>query len=97
MVLSDVGYQLTVGVLQAFLDDYLASDAAQGMVDYIHGEGSTRRLAEREMAIGFLLPRMDKHDLFKAVILEGALPSKTFSMGDASEKRFYVECRRIVP
>jgi hypothetical protein len=40
---------------------------------------------------------MDKHDLFKAVILEGALPSQTFSMGDASEKRFYVECRRIVP
>jgi hypothetical protein len=97
MVFKNVAYQLTVGVLQAFIDDYLASEATQGTVDYIHGESSTRKLADRERAIGFLLPGMDKHDLFKTVILEGALPCKTFSMGDANEKRFYVECRRIIP
>ena len=46
-------------------------------------------------AIGFYLPPMDKSDLFKTVILDGALPRKTFSMGEACEKRFYMECRRI--
>jgi hypothetical protein len=97
LVVKGVGYQLAVGVLQAFIDQYLANEGTGGVVDYIHGASSTRSLAEREMAIGFLLPGMDKHDLFKTVILEGALPCKTFSMGDADEKKFYVECRRIIP
>ena len=96
MIFKNVGYQLPVGVLQAFIDDYLSTGATQGTVDYIHGESAMRKLAKREKVIGFLLPGMDKHDLFKAVILEGALPSKTFSMGDANEKKFYVECRRII-
>ena len=47
--------------------------------------------------IGFFLPVMDKHDLFKTVILDGALPRKTFSLGEAEEKRFYLECRKIRP
>jgi len=45
--------------------------------------------------IGFYLPTMDKSDLFKTVILDGVLPRKTFSMGEAHEKRFYMESRKI--
>ena len=45
--------------------------------------------------IGFLLPKMEKSDLFKSVILDGALPRKTFSMGHSDDKRFYLECRKI--
>ena len=97
VIFKNVGYQLPVGVLQAFIDDYLSTGARQATVDYIHGEASIRSLTNRQQAIGFLLPGMDKHDLFKAVILDGAMPSKTFSMGDANEKKFYVECRRIIP
>lgn len=46
---------------------------------------------------GFYLPAMSKHDLFLTVILNGVLPRKTFSMGHADEKRFYFECRAILP
>jgi hypothetical protein len=53
-------------------------------------------LASKPGNLGFILPPMDKHDLFKTVILEGVLPLKTFSMGESAEKRFYLECRRIV-
>lgn len=85
--------QLAVGTLQAFIDEYLA--AFGGEVDYIHGEDVVRSLCGRADSIGFLLPRMDKNDLFRTVILDGALPRKTFSMGEACDKRFYFEARRI--
>ncbi|HOB20681.1 MAG TPA: DUF1015 domain-containing protein, partial [Candidatus Atribacteria bacterium] len=45
--------------------------------------------------LGFLLPAMEKRELFRTVILDGILPRKTFSMGEADEKRFYLECRKI--
>ncbi len=85
---------LTVGSLQRFLDDYLG--AWGGQVDYIHGRQTVERLA-REGAVGLLLPVMQKESLFPAVIRDGALPRKTFSMGHAEEKRYYLECRRILP
>ena len=86
--------QLTVGTLQDFLDLYLAShpDAA---VDYIHGEGSVRSLVDRPDAIGFLFDGMGKDQLFRTVIYDGALPRKTFSMGHAEDKRYYLEARVI--
>lgn len=84
---------LAVGSLQEFLDGYLA--AHPGEIDYIHGEDVVRTLSKQENSIGFLLPCMDKNDLFRTVILDGALPRKTFSMGDAWDKRFYFEARRI--
>lgn len=87
-------HSLTVGSIQRFLDDYLA--AYGGTVDYIHGRQTVERLA-REGAVGLLLPVMDKESLFPAVIQDGALPRKTFSMGEAEEKRYYLECRRILP
>lgn len=86
--------QLTVGTLQAFLDTYISlHDGVE--VDYIHGEDSLRKLAAKERAVGFLFEGMTKDQLFKTVICDGALPRKTFSMGHANDKRFYLECRRI--
>ena len=85
---------LPVGTLQAFLDDFLKSGGAD-KIDYIHGEDIVYKLGLMPQNIAFYLPGMDKSDLFKTVILDGALPRKTFSMGEAYEKRFYMECREI--
>jgi hypothetical protein len=86
--------QLTVGTLQDFLDDYKKKNP-KIEIDYIHGEESLRALAKREGAVGFLFDGMGKDELFKTVIFDGALPRKTFSMGHARDKRFYLECRKI--
>ena len=86
--------QLAVGTLQTFLARY--SEAHPSVtVDYIHGEDSLRALASRENAVGFLFDGMKKDELFRTVIYDGALPRKTFSMGHAPDKRYYMECRRI--
>ena len=85
--------QLAVGVLQAFLDQYLAEHP--GEIDYIHGDADLKELAAQEGAIGFLLPAMEKSQLFRGVIADGILPRKTFSMGHAREKRYYLEGRAI--
>ena len=87
--------QLTVGTLQDFIDSYIASHAG-AEVDYIHGEESVRKLAAKEGSIGFIFSGMEKNQLFKTVIFDGALPRKTFSMGHAEDKRYYMECRRII-
>ena len=86
--------QLTVGTLQRFLDGYL-KEHPEAVVDYIHGEDSLRSLACEEGAIGFLFEGMEKNDLFRTVLYDGALPRKTFSMGHAQDKRYYLECRKI--
>ena len=86
--------QLAVGTLQSFLSDYTARHS-EVTVDYIHGEQSLRTLAQEEGAIGFLFDGMRKDELFRTVIFDGALPRKTFSMGHAQDKRYYLECRRI--
>ncbi len=86
--------QLTVGTLQGFLDSYIEKHEG-AEVDYIHGEDSLRKLASKDGAIGFLFDGMTKDQLFKTVICDGALPRKTFSMGHADDKRFYLECRRV--
>ncbi len=85
--------QLTVGSLQEFLDEYLKKTDAK--IDYIHGIDVVKSLAKQENSIGFILPDMKKSELFPTVIKDGALPRKTFSMGHAEDKRFYVECRKI--
>ena len=85
---------LVVGTLQAFIDAYLA-DHPEARVDYIHGTRATESLAAGERAVGFLFSGMEKDQLFEAVMRGGALPRKTFSMGHAADKRYYVECRRI--
>lgn len=85
--------ELTVGVLQDFLDAWLAENA--GEIDYIHGDDAVAQLAEADAAIGFLLPTMDKSELFPFVQGGRTLPRKTFSMGHGCEKRYYLEGRRI--
>lgn len=94
IIIDNPGCNLVVGTLQCFLDK-LIKDEDSVKVDYIHGKDVVDSLASKEGNIGFYLPDMDKCDLFKTVILDGALPKKTFSMGEAEEKRFYMECRKI--
>ena len=86
--------QLTVGTLQSFIDAYI-KEHEDVEVDYIHGEGSVKALSKKSGAIGFMFGGMQKNELFKTVIFDGALPRKTFSMGHAEDKRYYLECRRI--
>ena len=85
--------QLTVGTLQDFIDDYISSHPGVS-VDYIHGESSVKSLVS-ETSVGFIFLGMHKSELFKTVIYDGALPRKTFSMGHAEDKRYYLECRKI--
>ena len=65
-------------------------------MDYIHGGEVVRQLTRQEDSIGFILPAMEKEQLYPTVIFDGALPRKTFSMGEAHDKRFYLEARKIV-
>ena len=85
--------KLTVGSLQNFLDKYPAENG--GDIDYIHGTEVVEKLAADGKKIGFVLPDMGKEQLFPTVIADGALPRKTFSMGHARDKRYYVEARKI--
>jgi uncharacterized protein (DUF1015 family) len=85
---------LPVGTLQAFLDAFM-KDGGADKIDYVHGEDVVCQLGAQPGNAGFYVPGMDKSDLFKTVILDGALPRKTFSMGEAKEKRFYMEARKI--
>ena len=84
---------LAVGSLQMFIDAYIKEHG--GKVDYIHGDDVTKELGSKPGNIGFLLPPMAKTELFKTVILDGALPRKTFSMGHSYDKRYYLEARKI--
>ena len=84
---------LAVGSLQMFIDTYIKEHG--GKVDYIHGDDVTKELGSKPGNIGFLLPPMAKTELFKTVILDGALPRKTFSMGHSYDKRYYLEARKI--
>ena len=84
---------LPVGTLQKFLDKYLTENG--GKIDYIHGNDVVRNLAKADNTIGFMVDSMEKNDLFTTVIKDGSLPRKTFSMGEAADKRFYLECKKI--
>lgn len=94
MEVSNPDSNLPVGTLQNFLDVFLEGGGAKE-VDYIHGTDIILQLGKKAGTMGFYLPAMNKHDLFKTVILDGATPRKTFSMGEAWEKRFYMEARRL--
>ncbi|MDE5583682.1 MAG: DUF1015 family protein [Ruminococcus sp.] len=84
---------LSVGSLQNFLDGYIKENG--GKIDYIHGKETVKSLALKHGGLAFVLPDMDKSQLFPTVIKDGALPRKTFSMGHAEDKRFYIESRKI--
>ncbi len=84
---------LTVGSVQSFLDKWLKENG--GKIDYIHGADVVKKLTKEPHSLGILLPDMLKSELFPTVIKDGALPRKTFSMGHAADKRYYMECRKI--
>lgn len=94
VTVSGSRYPLDVGTLQSFLDEWVKLHPSVTM-DFVHGEQALRELAARAGCCGVLLAPMDKSALFPAVEKGGSLPRKTFSMGEAHEKRFYLECRRI--
>lgn len=84
---------LSVGSLQLFLNEISTKKGYK--IDYIHGRDVVEQLSSEASNVGFIVPGMEKDELFKTVILDGALPRKTFSMGEAHEKRFYLEARKI--
>ena len=86
---------LEVWNLQVFLDDYLNNNH-DVEIDYVHWEEVTEEIWRKKWNQWFMLPIMDKSDFFKTVVLDWALPRKTFSMWEAEEKRFYLEARKIV-
>ena len=94
VVVKDPEGAIPCETLQKFLDDFLANNPGTG-IDFIHGENSLRTLAKKHGTVGFLLPEIDKYTFFKDVETLGVLPRKTFSMGEADEKRFYMEAKRI--
>jgi len=85
---------LAVGTLQPELDRFIEAGGAE-KIDYVHGADVTLKVGSQQGNLGIYLPGMKKTELFKTVILDGALPRKTFSMGEAHEKRFYMEARKI--
>ncbi|HCM26404.1 MAG: hypothetical protein A2Z99_20715 [Treponema sp. GWB1_62_6] len=80
--------------LQALLDAFVAARPGRS-IDYLHGEEETIRVGLRPGAVGLILPPIGKSALFSTVARSGPLPRKSFSMGDAIEKRFYLECRKL--
>lgn len=91
---KDPRHALTVGSVQEFLD-HLRSKEGMDEIDYVHGDDAISQLGTTGNNAGIYLPALAKSRLFEAVIKDGELPRKTFSMGEANEKRFYLECRKI--
>ena len=85
---------LTVGTIDEFIEYFMARHK-EARVDYVHDEPAVRALT-KQGGVGFLLPPFEKSDLFKGIVMGGVLPRKTFSMGHAEEKRYYIECRKII-
>ncbi len=92
-IVTEPAVQLAVGTLQNAIDAVLKE--LGGEVDYIHGIDVVKELARKPDTTGFLLPDMEKSELFPTVVYDGALPRKTFSMGEAAEKRYYMEARLL--
>lgn len=92
--ISDPKTSLPVGEIQNFLFEF-SKNHPECEIDYIHGIDNLKNLAQKPQSIGFIFDGMRKDELFLSVIKDGALPRKTFSMGHADDKRFYLECRKI--
>ena len=86
--------EMPIVILQKYLDDYLSKN--KGEIDFIHGEDVVIELSKKDNSVGFVLPVIEKNQFFKGIVMDGVLPRKTFSMGSANEKRYYLEARSIV-
>ena len=84
-----------VKAVQDFIDGYLATHE-NASVDYIHGDGYLAEVVAAKDGVAIFMPVMEKRDLFPYVVKHGSLPRKTFSMGEAEEKRYYLEARKII-
>lgn len=93
LYISNPKSNISVGSIQIFLDEYLKENT--GKLDYIHGDETTRSMGREEGNVAILFEAMPKEELFRTVILDGALPRKTFSMGHSYDKRYYLEARKI--
>lgn len=93
LYISNPKSNISVGSIQIFLDEYLKEN--RGKLDYIHGDETTRNMGREEGNVAILFEAMPKEELFRTVILDGALPRKTFSMGHSYDKRYYLESRKI--
>ena len=93
LYISNPKSNISVGSIQIFLDEYLKDN--KGKLDYIHGDETTRNMGKEENNVAILFEAMPKEELFRTVILDGALPRKTFSMGHSYDKRYYLESRKI--
>ncbi len=85
---------IAAGTFQNLIDGFIAGNTG-AVVDYIHGSDVTEQLGCRKNNIGFFLPAIRKDTFFRTIVEDGTFPRKTFSMGEAFEKRFYIEARRI--
>ncbi|MCK5201633.1 MAG: DUF1015 family protein, partial [Spirochaetales bacterium] len=94
IIIKDPAATIPAGTIQKIIDSYITNDK-DAIVDYIHGEDVTEKLGRQKNNCGIFLPAVDKNDFFRTVVMDSAFPRKTFSMGEAHEKRFYVESRRI--
>lgn len=83
----------TIAAADAFCEDYIATHG--GEIDYIHGDDTVVELAAQAGCAGILLPSMDKEELYPSILKSGVFPRKSFSIGHAQEKRYYLECRAI--
>ncbi len=89
------GSKLTVELLQEVLDLYLEQHQDVS-IDYIHGEDSVTELCLKDSNMGFILPPVDKGVFFSRILAEQVYPRKTFSIGEAVEKRYYLEARKLM-
>jgi len=92
--IKEPNHTLTVGSIQNCIDDLILNNQIND-VDYIHGNDTIFELGSKSDNAGIYLSPMRKDSLFRSVMKDGALPRKTFSMGEAHQKRFYLECRKI--
>ena len=93
LYISNPKSNISVGSIQLFLDEYLKDN--KGKLDYIHGDETTKSMGREDGNVAILFEAMPKEELFRTVILDGALPRKTFSMGHSYDKRYYLEARKI--
>jgi hypothetical protein len=94
IIVNSAPHSLPVGTLQLFLDEYISKNSSV-FVDYIHDDDALFSLAQKEGALGFLCAAIEKPQLFRSILLSGPLPRKTFSIGNARDKRYYLEARKI--
>ncbi len=90
-------YGLTIGELIGKAEDFCQSYMAGhgGKIDYIHNDDTAVGMGRRDGCACVLLPRMEKGELFPSIICSGPFPKKSFSIGHAQDKRYYLECRKI--